>query len=69
METVEQRAATQRAWIDGATLEQLLLRWRRAPTGDSMLQGEVGDHFAKVMFAKRDADPEEWTRVSKKVGW
>ena len=57
----------EKTWIDNASLYDLLYRWRFAPAGTFV--GDVGIYHAKVMFAKRDADPEEWTRVSKDVGW
>ena len=41
-------------WIDNATYEQLLSRWRFAPIGDLMFQGEVGDYYAEVMERKRE---------------
>ena len=34
-----------------------------------MFQGEIGEHYSNVMFAKRDADPEAAVRASKNVGW
>jgi hypothetical protein len=61
--------ATMKEWIDNASLEDLLRKWRFAPSGDPFFQEEVGDHYWRVMQAKREADPREWTRVSKKVGW
>ena len=59
----------QKAWIDNATLAELLQRWRFAPPGDPMFQGECGKHFSDVMFGKRDANPAAWTSASKEVGW
>ncbi len=61
--------SAQMAWIKSASLEDLLRRWRFAPSGDSILHGRVGNYYAKVMFAKRDADPVAWTQASKSVGW
>lgn len=56
--------------IDAQTYEQLLNKWRHAQLGDPMFQGEVGDYYAKVMFAKRDAlEHEDQVRASKNVGW
>ena len=48
-----------KAWIDQATTEQLLGRWRFAPAGDPYFQGALGDYFARVISARRDADPAE----------
>jgi hypothetical protein len=58
-----------KAWIDGASLYELLRKWRFAKIGDPFFQGEVGAYFSNVMFGKRDADPEAWTAASKAVGW
>jgi hypothetical protein len=59
----------QKTWIDNATLEDLLSKWRFAPSGDPMLQGEYGEYYSKVMFGKRDADNAAWVAASKFVGW
>jgi hypothetical protein len=58
-------------WIDAASYEALLRRWRFAPAGgDPIFQGEVGDYYNEVMFKKRDALPAgEQVRASKAVGW
>lgn len=60
----------QKAWIDNATYEDLFRKWRFAPIGDPLLQGEAGDHFVK-MFNKRRSEigSEEHTRISKRIGW
>ena len=59
-----------RKYIDGLTLDQLLSKWRFAPIGDPMLQGETGDYFSKVMSEKRKAAGDgAWTAASKSVGW
>lgn len=55
-------------WINDATLEQLLRKWRQAPIGDPMFQGEVGKYYAEVMTAKRVADPAGWVKASKRIG-
>lgn len=59
----------QRAWIDGASYEALLARWRFAPVGDPMFQGETGDYFAKVMGERREIDPSAHVSASKAIGW
>lgn len=59
----------QKQWIDSASMIDLLRKWRFANTSDDILQGESGAYFSKVMFGKRDADPEAWTASSKAVGW
>ena len=61
---------TQKHWIDNATYEQLLAKWRFAPAGDPLLAGEPGDYFTRVMYMQREAmSPEQHTRASKAVGW
>jgi len=59
-----------KAWIDGASYEELLRRWRFAPSGDPIFQGETGDYYTKVMAKKREEiGPGEHTKASKKIGW
>jgi hypothetical protein len=54
-------------WIDNASYEDLLRKWRYATLGDHMLQGETGEYFSKVMFAKKmNCDH---VQASKNVGW
>jgi hypothetical protein len=55
--------------IDNMSLYELLSKWRHAVVGDEMFQGEVGDYYAKVMYAKRDADSAAWVSASKSIGW
>lgn len=56
-------------WIDEATYEQLLHKWRFAHSGNLFFQGEVGEHYKTVMLKKRDQlDNDEQVRVSKAVG-
>lgn len=57
-------------WIDDAGYEELLRRWRFAPVGDPIFQGEIGDYYKKVMDEKR-AKLSDGMRVfaSKAVGW
>lgn len=56
--------------IDALTYEDLLAQWRFARVGDPMFQGECGEYFSRVMFAKRDAlSNQERVTVSKRVGW
>lgn len=57
-------------WIDDAPYEQLLQKWRFAPCGDPMFQGEIGKYYSDVMFRKRDELPhEDQVAASKTVGW
>ena len=57
-------------WIDEMSYEQLLSKWRFAPAGDTLFQGETGEYFAKVMKEKRDSvSNEEHVATSKRLGW
>ncbi len=59
-----------KTWIDNASYEQLLFRWRSAPAGSPWFQGEVGDYYSEVMGKKRDSiGNDEAVRASKNVGW
>ena len=59
-----------REWIDKASYEELLGKWRRAPGGDPFFIGEIGDHFVKTMKAKCYAvGNAEAVQASKNVGW
>ena len=54
-------------WIDNASYETLLSKWRFAPIGDPMFQGESGQYYAKVMNEKRART--DHVAASKAVGW
>lgn len=57
--------------IDALSYVELLRRWRFAPTGDQMFQGESGDYFARRMAQLR-AEPggqDKHTSASKAIGW
>ena len=55
-------------WIDNASYEQLLARWRHAPVGSPYFQDETGDYYKKVM-KERKAQVADTVQVSKNVGW
>ena len=59
----------QKNWIDNATYFQLLERWRFAPVGDVMFQGEVGEYYSKVMHEKKAKEADGGVSVSKAIGW
>lgn len=59
----------QKAWIDNASIMELLRKWRHAPVGDPSFQGDVGDYYQEVMTAKRSADNAAWVAASKSIGW
>ena len=57
-------------WIDNATYEQLLSRWRFAPVGDPFFTGEIGGYYTKVMAEKRArVGVAGHVEASKKIGW
>jgi hypothetical protein len=55
--------------IDGKSYRQLLAKWRFAPVGDPMFQGESGDYWGKRMAELKSADPNEAVAASKSLGW
>jgi len=57
-------------WIDNATYEQLLQKWRFAPSGDSFFVGEVGSYYTEVLSKKRNGlSHAEQVSISKRVEW
>jgi len=59
-----------KAWIDKASYEQLLSRWRFAPVGSPFFTGEVGEYYTKKMAEKRsEVGDSEHVRTSKSIGW
>ncbi len=57
-------------WIDNATYEELLSRWRFASDGDLIFQGEAGEYYAEVMKKKgEEIGDDARVKASKSVGW
>jgi len=57
-------------WIDKASYQELLSKWRFEPIGSLFFQGEVGDYYAKTMAEKRsEVGNDEHVRASKNIGW
>ena len=60
-------------WIDNASYEELLDKWRNSPSGDGnsiFFQGKIGEHYSKVMEHKKSLlKPDEAVAISKKIGW
>ncbi len=54
-----------KARIDRMSQEQMAAKWRFAPIGDPMFQGEVGDYFTERFKSLGGFTPE----ISKRVGW
>jgi hypothetical protein len=56
--------------IDSMSYSQMLSKWRFAPAGDPMFQGEIGEYFSKAMGEKeKTLQPGEKVGISKKLGW
>lgn len=53
--------------IDNMSYRDMLTRWRFAPVGDPMFQGETGDYFTKVMFEKKKT--VNHVAISKEIGF
>ena len=62
--------ADMRTWLDNASYEELLAKWRNAPAGDPFFRGELGEYYRKVMNRKRaEVGNGEHVRASKAIGW
>lgn len=60
----------QKIWIDGASYEELLRRWRFAAVGDQIFRGDTGEYYQKVMEEKRKRVGESGhVSASKSIGW
>ena len=56
-----------KTWIDKASYEKMLHRWRFAPAGDEIFQGDTGPYYSRIMREKREkTDP---VAANKNVGW
>ena len=56
-------------YIDSLSYEGLLSRWRFAPIGDLMFQGETGEYWGKRMGEMRSRDEGAAVAASKVIGW
>lgn len=60
----------QKNWIDNATYEELLSKWRFDPVGSSWFSGDTGEYYAKIMQEKRSAiTDKDKAATSKRIGW
>jgi hypothetical protein len=67
---VEVIDASTKHWIDHASYEELLERWRNAPVGSPWFRGEVGQYYKEVMGKRREeVGNAEQVRASKSIGW
>jgi len=58
-----------RAWIDNASYEELLKKWRFALAGDPFFLRPMGDYYSRVMARRRkEVGPEEASSASKRIG-
>jgi len=59
-----------KAWINSASYEELLRKWRNEPAGSLWFQGEMGLYYQEVMIRKREALADgEHSQASKRIGW
>jgi hypothetical protein len=57
-------------WVDGASYEQLLGKWRFEPSGSPWFEGEMGNYYQAVMLQRsRETSDEARVRASKSLGW
>lgn len=62
--------ASMKEWIDNASYQELLGRWRSAPAGSPWFQDEVGQYYSEAMKKKRsETPPGEQVAASKAIGW
>ena len=54
-----------KAEIDAQSHYELLSRWRFAPSGDPMFQGESGEYWGKRMAEKKAENPGQAVADSK----
>ena len=60
----------QQGWIDRATYQEVLGRWRFAPVGDPIFQGDTGKYYGKKMAERKsEVGQGEHVRASKAIGW
>lgn len=56
-------------WIDAASYEDLLRRWRCGAIGDPLFQGEIGRYYTLAMAKKKaDLSHADQVRISKDIG-
>jgi hypothetical protein len=59
-----------RAWVDAASYETLLEKWRFAGSGDPFFIGEIGSYYKQVLFRKgEEVGHAARVAASKSVGW
>ena len=59
-----------KSWIDNASYEMLLSKWRFEPIGSPWFCNEIGDYFVETMKKKREEILyDEQVETSKRLGW
>jgi len=59
-----------KAWIDNASYEELLSKWRFESVESPWFQGKLGDYYKARMAEKRkEVGNAEHVRASKAIGW
>lgn len=56
-------------WIQNATTEELLQKWRFDASPSPWFEGYVGGVFRDEVAKRRKDDPAGWSKASKLVGW
>jgi hypothetical protein len=57
-------------WIDSASYEELLRKWRFALAGDKYFFGEAIVYYQQAMRQRKvEVGEAEHGRISKKLGW
>ena len=57
-------------YIDSLEYEELLSRWRFAPSGNPWFEDETGDYWGGVInIKKQEVGQDEAVRTSKDIGW
>lgn len=72
LEQIEAEPMTEaeKQWIDKASYFDLLAKWRYAPAGEQIFQGESGRYYAEVLERRRsEIGGAEHSRISREIGW
>jgi len=57
-------------WIDNASYEELLRKWRFAAAGDPFFRRDVGEYYSKKMAERRaEVGNAAHVAASKALGW
>ena len=57
-------------WVEKATNEELLRKWRFAKIGDPFFQDvDVSAAVSKRLAHLRNQNPDEYTAISNRIGW